>query len=97
MKYGIKATYYYYEGTLNAPQSGTMDGLNFETLQSAIDYLTGGDYDFPALEHCSGATFSRLGQYVCAHGEYERPDYEIVNLATGKSNKALRSLVESLV
>lgn len=64
MKYAIKAQYYYYAGTYNAPQDGylmdlpsydsftgkeTQDRLLFDTIQDAVDYLTNDDGGYEAM------------------------------------------------
>ena len=67
MTYRVKATYYYYEGTYNAPRDGYVRGqdgmyLNFPTKQSALEWIDKEEVKI----------------YYLNHGEYSSPSYKVV-------------------
>lgn len=81
--YGIKATYYYYGKTYNAPSDGFLREednsiLKFSTIPDALEYL---ENRYGRMELEKGkATYSAVGTYVLRHGEYSRPRYTITKL-----------------
>ena len=78
--YQIRAKYFYYSTSHNAPKNGVLRHDNgqvveFETRNEAIDYLC----DQRACERDSDGTYSQAKpMYELAHGEYERPSYKII-------------------
>jgi hypothetical protein len=106
----IKADYGYYSGTFHAPSDGYLMGepnydhftgrescspLDFDTVEAAYKYLTGGGCDCHPSEGRSceydggDAKFSRGGTYVTAHGQHSRPRYTIVSRKSGRCTKAI--------
>lgn len=87
--FGIKATYFYYAGTYNAPSDGFLKEprsypkdsgiVKFRTFNDALDYLQS---RYGKMELVKGkATFSKKGRYVTNHGEYSRPMYTITKIS----------------
>ena len=78
--YQIKAKYFYYSTSYNAPKNGVLRDDNgqvieFETRNEAIDYLCN-EY---ACERDSDGAFSQAKpMYELANGEYARPSYRII-------------------
>ena len=86
--YYILIRYYYYEGTLYAPDDGPMASgkcghddrgrsterpMLFDSVQLARDYLA----TLHITVQLSPQMYCLDGTYVLAHGEYDRPDYWI--------------------
>jgi hypothetical protein len=92
--YKIKAEYFYYITAPNALRDGYLmspgadDILSFGTVKEAYGFLTadGGHY---AFDYDGDGEFSVGGRYVCAHGQFARPRFTIVNAKSGRCNKAI--------
>ncbi len=77
-RYYIRAKYFYYPGTLNAPQDGSLcnhggDKLKFDSPAAACEFLR-------TVMGCKKTTAGKHefdGTYVCRHGEYSRPVFAI--------------------
>lgn len=86
-KYGIRARYYYYAGTLHAPTNGFLRDpygqiLEFDSREQAESYLR---RRYGRMSEDGGKnTYSIDGRYVLGHGEYSRPRYTIVKRASGR-------------
>jgi hypothetical protein len=70
------------------------DIMEFETVRDAYDYLTGGSYySHPSeglrTDYNGNGCFSKGGTYVCYHGQYSRPNYQIVSRKSGRCTKAI--------
>ena len=82
--YYIRAEFFYYSGTFNAPQDGALRDemgrrLEFGTREEAAEYLTDSDGEFESMgcrEHAAGK-YSPAGTYYLSHGEYSSPTYTI--------------------
>lgn len=80
--YKIRAKYFYYSTSYNAPKNGVLRDnhskqvMEFETRNEAIDYLCNG-YAYNCERDSDGA-YSNKGEYVTNSGEYARPSYKIV-------------------
>ena len=76
-----------------------IDGSNFETIESAIDFLI-----LPSSEgglHCSknddNLTFSEsMPKLVLAQNTYSSPDFEIVGAKSGRSTAKIRKTIAAL-
>ena len=83
-KYYIRAEYFYFAGTFNAPQDGALRDesgrrLEFATREQAAEYLAGTDGELESMgcrEHAAGK-YSPAGTYYLSHGEYSSPTYTI--------------------
>jgi hypothetical protein len=88
-KYIIRANYYYYANTFHAPKNGALrdqygERIEFDTREQAEKYLTekptltpfGYSNAMGCTENDDGS-FSGVGTYHTAHGEYARPVYRI--------------------
>jgi hypothetical protein len=94
--YYIRAEYFYYAGTFNAPQDGALrdvagNRLEFSTREEASAHLCEerDEWNFNHAMGCKENTsgkYSFYGTYVCRHGEYSRPVYAIrkVSATRGK-------------
>jgi hypothetical protein len=81
MKYAIKATYFYYGNTFNAPKNGFLkDGADnieyFNSVKDALNFLNLTEEAKP----CKGKnTFNKnWSQYILNYGEYAEPTYTLV-------------------
>ena len=80
--YYILVKYYYYQGTLFAPEDGPLKEhkkIVFETKKSAISYLEERGVDL----HLKGSTYTH-SYYELNHAEYEAPDYQVRKLRGAK-------------
>jgi hypothetical protein len=76
-----------------------IDGSNFETIESAINFLIS-----PSSEgglNCSinddGLTFSKsMPNLVLHHNGYSSPDFKIVSAKSGRSNAKIRKIIKEL-
>ena len=81
--YKIYIKHYYYSNTITYYQNdgkfhpfGNYNGeLSFDTKEKALEYLKTNILGGYWQKHSNG--YSLAGTYVLAHGEYDRPDYQI--------------------
>ena len=76
--YYILVKYYYHSNTLYAPKGGPMEDawgqkLTFKSLDEARTFLASIDVDTQLTQQ----TYTTSGWYSLAHGEYDRPDFQI--------------------
>ena len=76
--YYILVKYYYHNNTLYYSKGGTMEDawgqkLTFESLEEARLFLASIDVD----TQLTNQTYTTSGWYSLAHGEYDRPDFQI--------------------
>lgn len=99
MKYKIKAQWHYYIGTLNAPSDGDLlnyigDFVTYNTVKECYEHLK--EYcNCNVLDEYGCAYYN--GQYVCAHGQYSRPEFFIVSTRSGKTNQEIRNECKKLL
>lgn len=81
--YYIRAEYFYYSGTFNAPSDGALRDesgrLEFARREEAEAYLCDTESEWPSMgcrQHSPGK-YSPAGTYYLSHGEYSSPTYTI--------------------
>ena len=88
-RYYIRAEFFYYSGTFNAPEDGALrdhygDRIEFSSRAEAESYLTEERSEWePDTMGCSKlecGKFSFDGTYYTTHGEYSRPVYTILKV-----------------
>lgn len=77
-RYYIRAKYFFYYGTFNAPEDGPIcdyegSRLEFSSRNEAIEYLR---QEKGCREHRPGK-FSPAGRYYLSHGEYSSPTFMV--------------------
>ena len=83
----IYQTVFYYPGTINAPRNGALtefydnEKLEFKTREEALEYL---ENRYGKLGNIKGNSYQKQGRYVCSHGEYSRPTYQIRKIIGAK-------------
>ena len=83
----IYQSVFYYPGTINAPKNGALtefydnEKLQFQTREEAIAYL---ENRYGKLGNIKGNSYQKQGRYVCSHGEYSRPTYQIRKIRGAK-------------
>mgnify|MGYP003133092516 CR=1 FL=1 len=87
--YYILVKYYYHNNTLYAPEDGPMKDtwgkkLTFKSLDEARSFLASIDVEVQITQQ----TYTTSGWYSLAHGEYDRPDYQI-RKSRGEKKKTL--------
>lgn len=94
--YYILVKHYYYNNTLYAPKDSPMEDawgqkLTFKSLDEARSFLASIDVDTQLTQQ----TYTTSGWYSLAHGEYDRPDYQIRRSRGTK--KKLSRLIDELI
>jgi len=87
VSYYIRAQYFYYSGTFNAPTDGALRDesgrrLEFASRKEAEYYLTRDGYDDPDCfaincREFAPNKFTHPTTYILSHGEYSSPVYTI--------------------
>lgn len=93
--YKIKANYFHYD---NHRSEYLFEG-EIMSLEKAFEVLTETSYENPLGLGCNmnfDFTFSYNGIYYLENNEYQRPEYEVVNAKTGKSNLFIRNKLSEI-
>ena len=82
-RYYIRGKYFYYPGTINAPQDGPLcnygDKLEFASRGAACEFLRGA----MGCKKITAGKYQFDGTYICRHGEYSRPVYALRKIRGG--------------